>query len=275
MPALLSDLSPTGWRGPVMAVWGGFVPIGFAFANFLAASVVPFQGERTFLFVLAALFAGAALCATPMIWRVADADPNRFADAEGEQADASIVGRSLNADIWLLSAAFGAYVVGSIGFFTFLPAFISGAGNYLVLSAAVIALLVPAGNLLAGLLMAGRTSRFAVFLSAVGFAATVFAAIPAFAIASPLAATLAAAVVAISGGVVASALFAAIPSHVPQGGSVSIAIGLVAQAGGIGTVLGPPLTAAIIENWSWGALGLYLALAAAFGFAVLLPIMRR
>lgn len=274
VPALLSDLSPANWRGPVMAVWGGFVPIGFAMANFLADAVIPVWGERGFLFLLATAFSIAALCATPLIWRVADADPQRFADAEDEATGRGLLARTLTRDIQLLAIAFGAYVIGSLGFFTFLPTFIAQSGSHILISAALIALLVPAGNLLAGLLMTGRDGRFAVLLSAAGFAATILAAVPAFTLATPLAATLAASIVAIGGGVIASALFAAVPSHVPPASSVSIAIGLVAQAGGIGTVIGPPLTAAIIENWSWGTLGLYLAAAAALGLAALLPLMR-
>lgn len=272
VPALLSDLSPPNWRGPVMAVWGGFVPIGFAIANLLASAVIPVYGERAFLLSMAALFVFFALPASALIWRVQDADTGRFADAAGETAPSS---QTLTPAIWLLGLAFGAYVISSMGFFTFMPTFVSSHGGRMLFSAGVIALLVPAGNALAGMLLHGRDGRFASRLAAVAFLATVISATPAFVLANPVLATLCAAAVAVSGGVVASSLFAAIPSYVPRGGSVSIAIGLVAQAGGIGTLIGPPLTAAIIENQSWPGLGAFLSVAAFLGFVCLLPLVRR
>lgn len=273
-PALLSDLSPPNWRGPVMAVWGGFVPIGFALANFLAEAIIPAFGERAFLTVMAGLFAILALPAALLMPRVADFDAGRFSDAQGEAA-AQPIGQTLTLSIWALALAFGAYVISSLGFFTFMPTFVSETGGRMLLSAAVIALLVPLGNTLAGFLLTGRSGSQAVKLAALAFLATLFAAVPAFTATTPFAASLAAATVAIAGGVVASSLFAAIPSYVVRGGSVSIAIGLVAQAGGIGTLIGPPITAAIIERRSWTGLGVYLAVAAAFGIAALLPLLRR
>lgn len=279
VPALLSDLAPARWRGPVMAVWGGFVPIGFAIANFVAAAMIPASGERAFLLAMAASFALFALPASVLIWRVTDADSERFTDAENEPLSAggtaSLIARTLTPAIWLIGLAFGAYVISSLGFFTFMPTFVAEHGSRMLVSAGVIALLVPAGNVLAGALLHGRGGRFAALLSATAFLVSVLAAVPAFTIATPLLATLAAAIVAVSGGVVASSLFAAIPTYIPRGGSVSVAIGLVAQAGGIGTLVGPPLTAAIIETWSWAGLGVFLSIAAACGALLLLPLIRR
>jgi MFS family permease len=272
VPALLSDLSPTGWRGPVMAVWGGFVPVGFAIANLLASAIIPAYGERAFLVAVASLFAFFALPASVLIWRVKDVDAApRFADAEGEESKA---GARLTPAIWLLGLAFGAYVVSSMGFFTFMPTFVSRTGDRMLVSAGVIALLVPVGNALAGMLLHGRGGRFASGLAASAFLTTVVAATPAFWVTNPAFATVFAAAVAVSGGVVASSLFAAIPSYVPRGGSVSVAIGLVAQAGGIGTLVGPPLTAAIIANRSWAEFGGFLSIAALTGLACLLPLLR-
>jgi len=267
VPALVSDLSPPAWRGPVLAIWGGFVPIGFAVANFLAASVIPAAGEYNFLFWAVGLFIVFAVPAALLLGSVHD-----FEASVGGHDEAATLSGTLSRDIWLLALAFGLYVISSIGFFTFMPTFVAETGGRFLISAGVIALLVPGGNLLAGVLLHSKDGRFAARLTAIGFIATVLFSVPAFAMTSPVAATLCAGVVAVAGGVVASSLFAAIPYFVPRGGSVSIAIGLVAQAGGIGTLIGPPLAGWIIESWSWPGLGVFLSLAAAFGIVAVLPL---
>ncbi|MGE0283397.1 MAG: nitrate/nitrite transporter [Rhizobiaceae bacterium] len=267
VPALLSDMSPPAWRGAVLAVWGGFVPIGFAIANFLAAAVIPTAGEQVFLLWAVGLFAVFAVPSGLLIGRVRDFDA-----AESDSGETVTLAQSLNRNIWLLSLAFGLYVISSIGFFTFMPTFVTETGERFLISAGVIALLVPGGNVLAGLMLQGREGRFAARLTVAGFLATALFAVPAFAATSPAIATLCAGVVAVGGGVVASALFAAIPYFVPRGGSVSISIGLVAQAGGLGTLVGPPLAGWIIEVWSWPGLGVFLSLTAAFGIVAALPL---
>lgn len=268
VPALLSDLSPPDWRGPVLAVWGGFVPIGFAVANFLAAAVIPTGGQTAFLLWAVGLFIAFAVPAALLLAPVRDYDA---AHAGGERTAA--LSQSLTGGVWFLAIAFGLYVISSIGFFTFMPAFVAEIGGRMLISAGLIALFVPCGNVLAGLLLHGKDGRYAARLTALGFLATVAFAVPAFWAASPIVATLSAAIVAVAGGVVASALFAAIPHFVPRDGSVSIAIGLVAQAGGIGTLVGPPLAGWIIEGWSWAGLGVFLSIAAAHGLAATLPLI--
>lgn len=271
VPALLSDLSPAVWRAPVLAVWGGFVPVGFAVANFLATAVIPTFGHQSFLLATVLLFILFAVPAAFLLGRVNDIDEVHVQRTEV----ATSLADSIPVQVWLLALAFGAYVISSIGFFTFMPTFVEETGGRFLLTAGVIALLVPAGNVLASVLLPGGTGRYAALLSMLGFLATVAFAVPAFSSAGPLVATISAVAIAIAGGVVASALFAAIPSYVPRNGSVSIAIGLVAQAGGIGTLVGPPLAGWIIETWSWPGLGIFLSLAAAAGMLCVVPLVRR
>jgi MFS family permease len=188
-----------------------------------------------------------------------------MAEPEGGGAFAA----TMTAGVALISLAFGVYVVLSVGFFAFMPAFIAGGASAIALSAGTIALLVPLGNLLTGWLVRGRDPRFAAWLAAIGFAATAATALPAFAGTSGWSATLAAIVLAISGGVTASALFASIPLILPKGGSAAVAIGLVCQAGGIGTVFGPPLAGQIIESYGWPGFGWFLAVSSAVGIVTL------
>ena len=58
----------------------------------------------------------------------------------------------------------------------------------------------------------------------------------------------------------------------PRGGSAAVAIGLVCQAGGIGTVLGPPLAAAVIDAHGWIGFAWFLGALSAAGAVCLLPL---
>ncbi len=269
IPALLNSISPPTWRAPVLAIWGGFVPVGFAVADFMAARILP-AGETVYLLAAILGFALFAAAAAALAFKVEDFDGAQRPDAE-ERGGAFAA--TMTAGVALISLAFGVYVILSVGFFAFMPAFIAGGASAIALSAGTIALLVPLGNLLTGWLVRGRDARFAAWLAAIGFAATAAAALPAFAGTSGWSATLAAIVLAISGGVTASALFASIPLILPKGGSAAVAIGLVCQAGGIGTVFGPPLAGQVIESYGWPGFGWFLAVSSAVGIVTVTPLL--
>lgn len=271
IPALLSSVSPPQWRAPALAIWGGFVAVGYALANFLADTVLPQAEPQAFLLLSAVLFAVLAACAAVLLLLTPDwAEPR----AEASAPTASLK-ETMTAPVLLIAATFGIYVVLSIGFFAFMPAFVAGEGAHLLLSAGAIALIVPLGNLLAGILMRGGDARFAALLAFLGFVLTAVAAVPAFGPTSPVVATVGAVLLAISGGVVASALFAAIPLVTPRSGSVAVAIGLVAQTGGIGTLFGPPLAGHIIERYGWTGFAWFLVFSALCGALCLVSLIRR
>jgi MFS family permease len=175
----------------------------------------------------------------------------------------------------MVAAAFGIYVVLSIAVFAFLPAFIGSDMSDLLIPAGAVALIVPVGNVLTGILMKGRRARFAALACIAGFVATAVASVPLFTESGPVVATSAAVLYAIAGGVIASALFASVPFIVPPGGSVSVAIGFIAQAGGISTVAAPPLAGFVIENYGFAGLGWFLAAAAIVGPFLIAPMLRR
>lgn len=265
LPAALDAISPTRWKGPVLAIWSGFVPLGFALSDFLAGSVLPNFGPPTFLLIIILLFAALSLAALLLLRGYPIAVPS---DGSGS------IRATVSKDVVLLAISFGAFVVVSVSMFTFMPAFVAGAGNYYLLSAGTVALCVPLGNVLASVLVGGRGPDFMAKLGAVGFAVSMLAAIPAFALQDPLIATVAALALAISGAVVSSAQFAAIPFSTPRAGSVAVAFGLVCQAGGIGTVFGPPIAAWIIETSGWTGLGYFLAAVSVVGLLTMLPLTR-
>lgn len=270
IPAILNTVSPSHLKAPVLAIWGGFVPVGFAIADFMALAMVPELGPRVYLFGSSALFGLLALAAALLLLRL---DARSLAPVSGEAAPR--LTDALSAPVILVAIAFGFYVILSIGFFTFLPAAAVRDGATLLVSAGLVALLVPAGNALASLAMRGRELRAAALLSVGGFAVSAAAAVPAFVSGDPIVATLAAGLFAIAGGVTASALFASVPFIVPGQGSASVVIGVICQAGGIATLFGPPLAGYVIEGYGWAALGWFLLAASLAGLLCLVPLLPR
>lgn len=268
-PALVTVLSPSRLKAPALAIWGGFVPIGFAIADFAAAAVVPVFGERAFLGLVVAAFGVSALLAIGLASGLEPVD-------EPPPVPGRIPLRaSVSREVLLVAAAFGVYVVLSIAVFSFLPAFTASGMSDLLIPAGAVALIVPVGNILTGFLMQGRRARFAALLCIIGFAATAAVSLPIFIQSGALTATSAAVVYAITGGVIASALFASVPFIVPAGGSVSVAIGFIAQAGGISTLAAPPLAGFVIERFGFAGLGLLLTISALLGMLLIAPVLRR
>lgn len=268
-PALVSALAPRDLKAPALAIWGGFVPIGFAIADFLASAIVPAFGERAFLSTAVIAFGASSLLA---IWLARGLDP---VDEPPKPSRLPPIRASASPDVLLVAAAFGVYVTLSIAFFAFLPEFIQSGRSDLAIAAGVVALIVPAGNILTGYLMKGRRARFAMLVCIAGFVGTAVSALPMFTPSGALVATTAAIVYAVASGMVASALFASVPFIVPAAGSVSVAIGIIAQSGGITTVVAPPVAGYVIERFGFTGLGWFLALAALLGPLLLAPLLRR
>ena len=272
IPAIACAIAQPSWRAPVLAAWGGFVAVGFAAADFLAGWVLPSAGPQVYLLVAIAIFALLALGASALLARIRDWPEERAPCPIGTSN--SSIKATLSAPVVFVALAFGVYVILSVGFFTFMPAFVDD-GSPLLISAGVVALTVPLGNLATSLLVRRCDGRLTAMLAAGGFAVTAAAAVPAFTADATILATAAAILLAISGGVTASALFASVPFIVPPAGSPSVAIGLIAQTGGLATVIGPPLAGHVIDNYAWGGFGWFMAGWAAIGIASLVPLLAR
>lgn len=272
IPAILASVSPPSWRGTTLALWGGFVPVGFAAADFLAAAIVPRAGPTTYLLAVVACFVVFAAAAIFILVRVDDASPDRAPAVAGETGLG--IAASLSPFVIAAALSFGAYVVLSVGFFAFMPTYVAERGDLLA-SAGVLALAVPIGNILASLFMRRGSARVAAWLTVSGFVAAAITGVPAFAGTGPIVSTSAALVFAVAGGVAASALFAVVPYIVPKGGSVAVAIGLIAQTGGLGTVFGPPLAAHVIERYGWDGYAWFLAVVGVIGAVLIVPLLMR
>ena len=270
LPAVMSAVSPASWRATVLAIWSCFVPVGFAVSDLLAAWMLPGFSPATYLFVIAAAYAVAALAGLVLLAGVPDAD----AAVAGDGFDGRL-STTLTLPVTLIALCFGIWVVMTVSFFSFMPVFVAGDGKAMLMSAGAIALLVPIGNVVASALVKGRDVRFIAGLAVAGLLGTIVAAWPAFGGGGPLAMTAAAGALAILGGVTGSALYAAIPLVVPRGGSVAVAIGLVAQAGGIGTLFGPPLAGWVIEQAGWPGFAVFTAAGALAAALAVAPLLAR
>ena len=263
LPAVLNEISPVHWKGPVLAIWSGFVPLGFALTDFMTAAMLPALSEATLLLLISLLFAVAITATLGLL---------KFIPLSKPAAEQGALKPNLTKEVLLITAGFGAFVVISVAMFTFMPTFVGSKGTYYLVTAGTVALTVPIGNILTGILVRGRDARFMSWLAVIGFAISTVAAVPAFTSENPALATSSAIAMAISGAIVASALFAAIPFLTPAKGSVPIAIGIVSQAGGLATVLSPPLAAAIIDGFGWVGLGWFLAIVSALGVLAVFPL---
>jgi MFS family permease len=261
LPAILNDISPARWKGPVLAIWSGFVPLGYAVSDLLSALLLPLLGAQPFLALMALAYAG--------LWQAGRNALRSLGETINPPAPAPI-SATLVPSVFMVALAFGIFVVVSVAFFTFLPSYGQEVG--LLMPAGVILLSVPLGNVLASVLVRGRGTGFMAGLAIAGFGTCALAAPQAFGQETAAAMTAAAMLLALASAVVASALFAAIPFVTPPGGSVAVALGIVSQAGGIGTLAGPPLAALVLESQGWEGFGWFIAGTSAFGIACLAPL---
>lgn len=273
IPAVLDAISPQGWRAPVLAIWSCFVPVGFAISDLAGGWLIPAAGPETFLLVMMLGYAVSIGLAMLMLAAVPDV-PKAGAAEAGKAGSGARFRATLTLPVILVAACFGVWVVMTVSFFTFMPTFVAGEGSGMLVSAGVIALTVPIGNFAAAAVLPGRSARFAMALGIAGLAITALLAFPAFG-AAPWPMTLSAAAVAIVGGVTGSMLYAVLPSLVPPNGSVAIGIGVVAQAGGIGTLIGPPLAGYVIQQAGWDGFTVFLAATAVLSMLIVLPLLRR
>lgn len=265
LPAALNAICLPEWKAPALAIWSGFVPIGFAVADLLAGAMLPVVDPQTFLTAITLIFGALNLAVLILLQSMSGTIAITAANRGGLRP-------TLAMGTILLALSFGAYVVLSVAVLNFLPTFVALEGQHYLLPAGAILLMVPVGNVLASILVRGKSAAYISRVTIAGFVICIIVAIPAFMMANPLVATLGAIIIIVAGGLVASAQFAAIPFLTPARGSVPVALGLVSQIGGIGTIFGPPLAAFVIENYGWTGFAWFLIVCGIAGLACLIPL---
>ncbi|MCR9134530.1 MAG: MFS transporter [Alphaproteobacteria bacterium] len=264
-PAFLATYAPVRQRPVMLALWGSFVPVGYALANVQAAFVVGPYGPTAFLYSAALLLGAFSLAVVILVPRSKPAmarhhNGGRLSDMTRNPA--------------LLALGFGIYVLLSLSFFTFLPTFINQTDSVLAVSPAAIALFVPAGNAIAALLLAFVPARHAPTLTLAGFALSGLCAIFLFQPSIGVLTVFAYVTFAFLGGVIASMCFGSVPQVASERFSAALVVGIIAQAGGTGTIFGPPLAGFVIDTWGWTGLSTLLVGLSAAGSLLMVPMVR-
>ena len=149
MPSIVAEVASKRDRSFALGLWSIFMPLGFSIALLVTPVLLSVAGWRMLWGGLAALSLLSMLLLLPNLrvarQNAADVPHQRFSEVLGQPR------------LWLLSAAFGAYVFQWVTLMAWLPTFLIGTlgyslGGASVATALVVAANVP-GNLLAGVLM--------------------------------------------------------------------------------------------------------------------------
>ena len=263
-PSLMALTAAPRHHPIVLSLWGTFVPTGIALAGLVTAGFAG-AGWRTIFAVDLVLLAGAvfvAIVAVPGDGGVARGD---------DKPPAGALVASLP-----LAAAFFCFALLFLAVAGLLPAWLVERRGLAAADAGRIAAIATAfgipGSLLAGSLMRGGVSpgRLAAIglLGSMALAALCFTVLP-----LPMAVVGFALSFAI-GGLVPAATFASVPLVAANARAIGPINGLVAQAGSLGSLAGPPLLAVWVDWTDWPFAPLLLLTIAVLGAAAAFAVRR-
>jgi predicted MFS family arabinose efflux permease len=263
-PSLMAMTAAPRHQPIALSLWGTFVPTGIALAGLVTAAFTD-AGWRTIFAVDLVLLAGAVIVAVVAV-------PNdRSVGREDQKPPAGALTSSLP-----LAFAFFCFALLFLAVAGLLPAWLVERRGLAAADAGRIAAIATAfgiaGSLLAGSLMRagvppGRLAAIGL-LGSMALAALCFTVLP-----LPLAVVGFALSFAI-GGLVPAATFASVPVVAASPRAIGPINGLVAQAGSLGSLAGPPLLALWVDWTSWPFAPLLLLTIAVLGAASALAVRR-
>ena len=251
-PAYLATKAPEHLRKIFLALWSSFVPVGFAVSNNLGGALAAVVELRNIWLVYAVVMLAIMLLVLCLPREERVSAPS----TQSTKNPAKIV--------WILVLCFGSYAVLSIGFFTFLPTYVSPL-NPQLFSPGVVPLFVPLGSFLAAFTFARTKVDFPPKIIGLGFLTIAIAAVFSFQN-TGFDTSLARALFAFANGITAAAIFTSVPVFTRSEEEAAFTIGAIAQAGGLMVLMGAPLAGFILEAGSWAMLGYFFALVAMFAF---------
>jgi MFS transporter, CP family, cyanate transporter len=266
-PILIARAAPPDQRSTAMAMWGGFVPLGFALGSVSSGFVGGWFGWRAAPLV----WAGVALAVMVLLSRVqvlslglpqqALVSPSSpgTAQQQGRRAKKSQRNTRPNAKVWALTLAFGCYAIFAVGAIAVLPLYLVNQAGASSQFAGLITGLASFSTL-AGVAGAAwwQRPRAQQPQRRQSWMITLAIALPAlllFGVFTEVphlwrAAALAVLLNAVS-GLYAGLAFALLPQVAPSESELSVANGLLLQCGASGSLLGPVLFAASASHWGW------------------------
>lgn len=242
-PVLITAAAMPSRVGVAMALWSTFVPVGLAIGAWAWAGVAGMQGWRSAMF-FGALLASIAVVGCALSRASASPVAHRGANA------------SVGPAVWMLSSSFGCYALFEVSLLALLPSYLTQQAGATVAQAgrwtALAALATIAGSAVAAWWMRrGGAQRVPVLIALLLPAAlmfVVFAESP-----SVMRIGVAAIVLNAISGAYPSFAFAWLPEAAGDMHKLARANGVFTQFGASGSLLGPPLLAAIVEHHGWSA----------------------
>jgi MFS family permease len=266
-PSLMATTAQPQHQPVALSLWSTFVPVGIALSGVATATVADAAGWRLIFAADSALLAIAMIIGALVFARTPATRATTHGPAQG----------------WLPAA-----LPLALSFFCFALLFLALAGilpAYLVADRGVAA--STAGTIVAAATACGIVGSFGAGwmmrrgtapgrLVGIGLGASTLAAVLAFSAAPglPFAVTGFAVSFAI-GGLVPAAVFASVPRIAPDRRAIGPINGLLAQAGSLGSLAGPPVLALWIEWAGWSLAPLLLLVVAALGSAAAFAVSRR
>jgi len=262
-PSLMASTAEPRHHAFALSLWGTFVPAGIALAGTAASFAGGVEWRTIFAIdvILLALALIVAIAAVPQI------------DVPGRARRGVSIGALRAAGP--LSVAFFCFALLFLALAGLLPAYlVEQRGMAAAEAGRVVAIATVFG--IAGSLWAGWMMRRGVSpgrLAAIGLVASTAIAALSFSAAAPV--PLAVAGFAISfalGGLVPAAAFASVPLVAAEARAIGPINGLLAQAGSLGSLAGPPVLALWVEWAGWSLAPVMLLAIAAMGAACALAV---
>ncbi len=287
-PKLIAAATRTEVRRLALGAWGTYMPVGMALSLVIATAVLDTIGWRGLWFLNAGLILLYALAfawwTAPRRWHPLT-DAGTVGDGAGRRATRPPpgpwkFGAGARATLsrpgpWLFGTCFVLFSIQWLALMTWLPTFLIETQGRSLAGAALFTALVVAvtgvGVVTAASLMRRGAARW--HLIGTAYVAMGVCAAALFAPVTPDVAKIPLALCfTLFGGLLPAACFEGGAAHAPSQEQVAMASGFVAQGAAIGSVLGPPLLAAVMEavgDWesAWWAMlvcpGIGLAVVAA------------
>lgn len=256
-PTLIAATATEQQRGPALALWSTFVPLGVAFGSALTGILTIWFGAEGALILWAMSFAAALGLAVRLPSPVQASAPRLALPA---------------AAAWLSTAAFGVYTTLVCALTALLPIYLVEQRGAALAAASGVAGLVSAAALPGCLVMIlimrqGAIGPKRTLLLSAGF--LLASVVPAMAIfggvgkVSVSTAAILAMATVLFGGLAPPLILARLPhlSGARSGDDPKLAVaqGLLTQFGAGGALVGPPLGGLVVGAWGWPALGVFIA----------------
>ena len=266
-PSLLATTAQPQHQPVALSLWSTFVPVGIALSGLTTATVADGTGWRLIFAADSALLAIAMIIGALVFARTPATRPATHGPAQG----------------WLpaalpLAVSFFCFALLFLALAVILPAYLIADRGVPTATAGTIVAAATAcgivGSFGGGWMM--RRGAAPGRLAGIGLAASTLAAVLAFSAASGLPlAVMGFAVSFAIGGLVPAAAFASVPRIAPDRRAIGPINGLLAQAGSLGSLAGPPVLALWIEWAGWSLAPLLLLVVAALGSAAAFAVPRR